>query len=130
MPLETIPLKPLQPAETGLSPEKIKTICDTITGDPAVGNRVRRIVLFGSRAKGTWREGSDIDIAVVAPGVPQTAGWRWSDQLEERLFPWSVDCIVIDDHSSPELIDHIGRVGISLYDAVTPPGRHWTSELH
>lgn len=119
MPLETVPLKPLHPAETGLSLQKIRTICDTITGDPDVGALVRRIVLFGSRAKGTWREGSDIDIAVVAPGVSQIAGWRWSDELEERLFPWSVDCIVIDDHSSPELIAHIGRVGISLYDSVT-----------
>jgi len=122
MPLETISLRALRPAETGLSPEKIQTIRDTISGDPAVSGLVRRIVLFGSRAKGTWREGSDIDLAVVGSGIPPTAGWRWSEELEERLFPWSVDCIVIDDTCDPDLLAHIGRVGISLYDAVGDGG--------
>jgi uncharacterized protein len=118
MPLETTPLRPLDIAETGLSPEKTQTIRDTISGDPGVGDLVSRIVLFGSRAKGTWREGSDIDLAVIGAGVPRSAGWRWSDELEERLFPWSVDCIVIDDHSDEDLVAHIERVGIALYDAV------------
>lgn len=118
MPLETTPLRPLHAVEIGLSPEKIHTIRDTISRDPDVGDLVRRIVLFGSRAKGTWREGSDIDLAIIGAGIPRSAGWRWSDELEEQLFPWSVDCIVIDDHSDDELVAHIGRVGIALYDTV------------
>ncbi|MDA3947726.1 MAG: hypothetical protein PF508_00740 [Spirochaeta sp.] len=58
------------------------------------------------------------EVTALGPGVPRSAGWRLSDELEERLFQWSVDCTVIDDDSDRELVAHVGRVGIFLYDAV------------
>lgn len=86
-----------------------------IARSSATDDRVRRIVLFGSRAKGLWREGSDIDLAVTGDELSQSDVWRWKDQLEERLFPWTVDLIVVDAHTNPDLLDHIRRVGIRVY---------------
>lgn len=34
-----------------------------------LGNRLRKLVLFGSRARGDWEDGSDIDIAIVVSGL-------------------------------------------------------------
>ena len=49
---------------TGLKPWMLYAIRETITSDV----RVERVVLFGSRAKGSFREGSDIDLAVFECG--------------------------------------------------------------
>ena len=79
-------------------------------GDP----RVEQVVLFGSRAKGNAREGSDIDLAVYGKELSQNDASRWSDELQEVLFPWSVDVVVIDPRTSAKLQAHIERVGIAL----------------
>lgn len=90
MPLETTPLRPLHNAETGLSPERIQMIRDTISGDPKVGGLIRRIVLFGSRAKGTWREGSDIDLAIIVA-------------LDEKPIHTRQSCAGTAVHTSPSV---------------------------
>jgi predicted nucleotidyltransferase len=73
-----------------------------------------RIVLFGSRAKGTFREGSDIDLAVYGPGLSGADASRWIDELEERLFAWSVDIVVVHEETDQELRDQIARVGVEI----------------
>ncbi len=95
---------------TGLSVEKLSTICRTIGSD----SRVTQIVLFGSRAKGTWREGSDIDLAVSGEDLEPADASRWADTLEEALFPWSVDVVLLGDNTDAALKEHIDRVGLRL----------------
>ena len=95
---------------TGLSAEKLSTICRTIGSDP----RVTQIVLFGSRAKVNCREGSDIDLAVSGEGLVTADASRWSDILEEALFPWSVDVVLFGDNTDAALKEHIDRVGVRL----------------
>ena len=71
--------------DTGL-PETIRErICARVYADP----RVESIVLFGSRAKGTWREGSDIDVAVFGRDLNRSDVWTWKDELEADVFPWA-----------------------------------------
>lgn len=101
------------PASTpgpGLNPTMTQAVREIIGNDP----RVRRVVLFGSRAKGTHREGSDIDLAVFGEGLTQIHAAQWRDELEERLFPWSVDVVVVDSETHRPLLEHIDRVGIDL----------------
>lgn len=73
-----------------------------------------RLVLFGSRAKGNFREGSDVDLAVWGMGWDIFLALRVKDALEEEFFPWSFDVVVPDLVSEPALIDHIDRVGIEI----------------
>jgi predicted nucleotidyltransferase len=95
---------------TGLKPWMLDAIRETIASDA----RVERVVLFGSRAKGSYREGSDIDLAVFGEGVTHSDASGWADELEERLFPWSVDVVAVGPGTNEDLRAHIERVGIPL----------------
>lgn len=103
-------------AATGLTTQMIEKIRSVIANDP----RIERIILFGSRAKGTFREGSDIDLAVDGTEIGTRDAAKWREELEEQLFPWSVDVVPITTQTDPAILDHIRRVGISL---VEQPGR-------
>lgn len=75
----------------------------------------RRVVLFGSRARGTNQPRSDIDLAVE--GCPDFD--RLSDRLQEEL--WSllrVDVVNLDAELSEELRREIARDGRVLYEKV------------
>ena len=74
-----------------------------------------RVLLFGSRARGTNQERSDIDLAIE--GCPDFAALE--DRLQEEL--WSLlrlDVVNLDDHISQELRDEIERDGKVLYEKV------------
>ncbi|MDE6852657.1 MAG: nucleotidyltransferase domain-containing protein [Lachnospiraceae bacterium] len=79
-------------------------------------HQVQKIVLFGSRARGDYREKSDIDLAIY--GCQDFLDL--SEQLEEEL--WSLlqlDLIDMNGNSvSKELMDEIERDGVILYEAV------------
>jgi predicted nucleotidyltransferase len=75
----------------------------------------QRVILFGSRARGTNRPKSDIDLAIE--GCPDFAGLR--DRLQSEL--WSLlklDIVNLDDDISADLIDEIKRDGRVLYEKV------------
>lgn len=75
----------------------------------------RRVVLFGSRARGTSQPCSDIDLAVE--GCPDF--YRLSDRLQDEL--WSllrVDVVNLDADVSEELRREIARDGRVLYEEV------------
>lgn len=99
-------------ASTGLTPRMIAKIRSVVARD----SRVERIILFGSRAKGTFREGSDIDLAVHGRAISARDAAKWREELQEQLFPWSVDVVPITNQTDPAILDHIRRVGISLVD--------------
>ena len=97
--------------QAGLTPAMIDAVETIIAADA----RVRKVILFGSRAKGSWREGSDIDLAVYGDGLGRSDAARWTDDLEEALFPWSVDVVVVDHEVDPDLRAHIDRVGRVIF---------------
>lgn len=75
----------------------------------------RRVLLFGSRARGTSQPRSDIDLAVE--GCPDFD--RLSDRLQDEL--WSllrVDVVNLDADVSEELRREIARDGRVLYEEV------------
>lgn len=84
--------------------------------DIAKQHQVKKLVLFGSRARGDYQEKSDIDLAVY--GCQDFL--EFSCQLEEEL--WSLlrlDLIDMNSISvSKGLIDEIERDGVVLYEAV------------
>jgi predicted nucleotidyltransferase len=71
-------------------------------------------VLFGSRAKGTYSNGSDIDIALKGGNILLNDRLDLSNTLEELLLPFKFDLIIYDRITESALIDHINKVGISL----------------
>ena len=84
--------------------------------DIAKQHQVKKLVLFGPRARGDYQEKSDIDLAVY--GCQDFL--EFSCQLEEEI--WSLlrlDLIDMNSVSvSKGLIDEIERDGVVLYEAV------------
>lgn len=73
---------------------------------------IDRAVVFGSRAKGNWRENSDIDIAVF--GASANVGSLVA-QLDELPMPYKFDIVDYNSINSCALREHIDRVGIEIY---------------
>jgi uncharacterized protein len=74
---------------------------------------VKEIILFGSRAKGNYREGSDIDIALKGVGVDVYNSMALAN--EDLFLPWKLDLVAYDIIEAPELKSHIDRLGKVLY---------------
>lgn len=72
-------------------------------------------VLFGSRAKGTYKPGSDIDLALSGPALDWRVIGRIYDALDDLLLPYSFSLIQHDAATDPDVAAHIARVGIPIY---------------
>ncbi len=78
-------------------------------------NNISEAVLFGSRAKGNYRHGSDVDIALKGDIDFRTIT-RLSYLLnQESLMPYKFDLVNYSRTHHQDLKDHIDRVGISIY---------------
>ena len=73
---------------------------------------VERLVLFGSRARGTHSERSDIDLAVYGGDVD--AFYFWLQEETESLLEF--DLIDMHRKVSPSLLEEIEREGIEIYE--------------
>ena len=92
----------------GLSDKHISHIIDTLEN-----NGVWRAVIFGSRAKGNWRDNSDIDIAVYGDvHIPELRAC-----LDELPMPYKFDVVQYETINHEPLREHIDRVGVELFNA-------------
>ena len=83
--------------------------------------QVERAVLYGSRAKGNYKPGSDIDLTLYGPKLTQHMRADIADAMDELLLPYTVDLSLYDDLKNPELEAHIQRVGIVFYERSLTP---------
>lgn len=76
---------------------------------------VQEAVLFGSRAKGTYKPGSDIDLAVKGADINKDDISSLLADFEASLLPYFVDIIHYSAIKNEALKEHIDRVGICIY---------------
>ena len=99
---------------TGLSEETLTAIVSAI----AQFREIESAVLYGSRAKGNYRGGSDVDLAIKGGQVSDATIKRLSDILNEELpLPYFFDVIHFEAITSTDLVAHINRVGNVIYSA-------------
>jgi predicted nucleotidyltransferase len=77
---------------------------------------IEQAILYGSRAKGTYRNGSDIDLTLKGEKLNLTTLFKIEDELDDTLIPHTVDMSIYTQIDNPELLDHIKRVGIVFYE--------------
>ncbi|HTA26300.1 MAG TPA: nucleotidyltransferase domain-containing protein [Bacteroidia bacterium] len=76
---------------------------------------LQKAVIFGSRAKGNYKNGSDVDIAVWLEGIDVTP--EISGLLNDDLpLPYHFDIVNYDTITNKDLTEHIDRVGIVFYE--------------
>ncbi|MBM7560906.1 nucleotidyltransferase domain-containing protein [Fusibacter tunisiensis] len=78
--------------------------------------QIEEVVLFGSRAMGNYKKGSDVDLAIIGEHIDRKILRRMSDDLnEEYPLPYFFDVLNYNDISNEELKKHIDSVGKSIY---------------
>lgn len=82
----------------------------------ASNGNVERAVLYGSRAKGTFKEFSDIDITLVGSELTRTDLFRLNSSFHDSSLPYTVDLSIFAKLKNEQLIDHINRCGIVIYE--------------
>lgn len=75
---------------------------------------VESATLFGSRAKGTHSEQSDVDL-VVAGNVEPLRAETIAAELDELPLPYRFEVQPLDHINYRPLLEHISRVGIQIY---------------
>lgn len=87
---------------------------------------IETVVIYGSRAKGNFRPGSDIDLTLEESGMPLSRCLQLESDLEDLLLPYKIDLSLRREIEDPALIDHIRRIGTPLYrrpeQEKLPPG--------
>ena len=79
---------------------------------------IMQALIFGSRAKGTCKNGSDVDIALKGEKITLEIITRISVYLnEESLMPYKFDVLNYHALTSNELLYHIDRVGVEIYSS-------------
>ncbi len=76
---------------------------------------VKEAVLYGSRAKGNYKPGSDIDIALKGEKLNLRLLNKIDFDLDELFLPYTFDISIYDHISNKDLVAHIQRVGKILY---------------
>lgn len=98
--------------EYGLKQQVLESIKQILSSFP----EVEKAILYGSRAKGTYKPTSDIDISLMGTelniGILNQISW----QLDDLLLPYTFDLSNFHQINNPALIEHIERIGKIIYE--------------
>ena len=97
---------------TGLRENDIANIASVISNV----HEIETAILFGSRAKSTQKNGSDVDIVLKGKNVTRDTVNTISYLLnEETNMPYNFDIVNFSTIQNEALIEHIERVGMIIY---------------
>lgn len=97
----------------GLDDTVIKSLCDVFCQHA----NIRQVLVFGSRAKGNYRPGSDIDLALVGDDITFNQRNTILGQILDTGILYGIDLVDYNKKKDTNIGEHIARVGIPLYSA-------------
>ncbi len=97
--------------EFGLFRDVVQKIADVFAKHP----NILEVVLYGSRAKGDYKPGSDIDMTLKGKGVTLEQLNTISNELDDLLLPYIFDLSIFDHIKNPDMLGHIERAGRIFY---------------
>ena len=99
----------------GLKADDLKRIISVLTRE----NEVDEAIIFGSRAKGNYKPGSDLDMALKGEKLVEKNITHVSYLLnEESGMPYKFDVLNFDTLTNSDLVEHINRMGIVIYTRI------------
>ena len=101
-----------EPLPYGLARSVITRIVGVFSAVPEID----QVLLYGSRAKGNFRDGSDIDLVVRSSSLTHSQLLSLETQLDDLLLPYCIDLSLLHEISNNDLLEHIQRVGVVLYE--------------
>lgn len=77
---------------------------------------IDEVIIFGSRAKGNYKNGSDVDLAIKSRSIEQVKINEIDNELNENsILPYKFDIVHYEKIQTTELKDHIDRVGKVIF---------------
>lgn len=93
----------------GLSQETRKKLMSVFT----IFSDIEAVIIYGSRAKGNYKKGSDIDITLKG-NISLSTLLKIENEIDDLLLPYKVDLSLYDQIDSTSLREHINRCGRKL----------------
>ena len=97
----------------GLSDTVIKELQDVFRRH----TNIKKVLIFGSRSKGNYRAGSDIDLAVIGNDIDYNQLLSILCEIDDLELFYSVDLLDYQKKKGTSIGDHIDRVGQVFYEA-------------
>lgn len=95
----------------GLSDIEIQKLMDVFRRN----TQVEGVVLYGSRAKGTYKPFSDVDLTLEGKALTRHHLNDLQLQIDDLLLPYQFDVSLFSKLKNESLIDHIQRRGIRIF---------------
>ena len=96
----------------GLSIDNLRFIRQCLAKIP----QIDKVLIYGSRAKGNYKTGSDIDLTLIGKNLDlHNSVFPLREMLEESNLPYLFDISIFKDLKDPSFIEHILRVGKTFY---------------
>jgi predicted nucleotidyltransferase len=97
----------------GLNENEVQIIQRTLAECP----EIEKAIVFGSRALGNFKAGSDIDLALFGEGISRKTVLDLFDKLNEVLnLPYYFDIINYNEITNVALKKHIDDFGIPIWE--------------
>ena len=96
----------------GLTEATVEKIQGVFARFPAI----QKVVLYGSRAKGNFKTGSDIDLTLYGKALTSDLCSTIASELDDLLLPYTIDLSIFDELNHAKLREHIERVGVVFYE--------------
>jgi predicted nucleotidyltransferase len=97
----------------GLSDTVVKELQDVFRRHA----NIEKVLIFGSRSKGNYRVGSDIDLALIGKNIDYRQLLDISMEIDDLELLYSIDLLDYQTKVGTPIGDHIDRVGQVFYEA-------------
>ena len=91
------------------------TIIEQINSIFSKYSKIEKVVLYGSRAKGNYKNGSDIDLVLYGNNLSSFFVNKLINEIDDLLLPYTFDISIFENISNQDLIEHINRIGVVFF---------------
>ena len=96
----------------GLSEKSLQKIYDVFDRYP----EVEEVVLYGSRARDDYKNGSDIDLTLRGGNtLTHKTLSKIANDLDDQLLPYTIDLSIYSNLKNQDIINQIDRFGVTFY---------------
>ena len=95
----------------GMTDNELHLLCSLFTRY----KEIEQVILYGSRAKGTNKPFSDVDLTLLGIGLTRSHLNRLMADIDESSLPYLFDISIFAKLTNPDLIEQIEKTGVVLY---------------
>ena len=99
--------------DIGLTTAEMQRLVAVLATQP----NIEKAIVYGSRAKGTNRKFSDVDLTLVGKNLTHSDLNQVAMRIDDLLLPYEFDLSLYSSLTNENLLEHIKRVGKVIYES-------------